>query len=109
MGIIWISPKTRKHQIREVIVKADAALEREGKDSLVPDVVLAGREILAVSLMSCRITCVMSRLGGKVRSQVVFESDHFLHTPTYDTRLSKPKFPKSMHSSFSLPLPLHPV
>jgi len=45
-----------KDQIREVIIKADAALEREVKDSWVPDAVSAGRETLGGSLRSCRIT-----------------------------------------------------
>jgi len=45
----------------------------------------------------------MLRLGGKVRSQVVFEPDHSLQTPVCNTRLGKPKFPNSMHSRLSLP------
>lgn len=39
------------------------------------------REVLEVWFRSWRITCGMSKLGGKVRLQVVFVSDHFLQTP----------------------------
>ncbi len=106
MGMTWTSPKIRKDQIREVIIKADAALEREENDPWVPDVVSAMRETLVVRLKSCSTAVNTSRLGGKVRLQVVFELDHFLQTPVYDTRSSKPKFLNSICRSLSLPF--HP-
>jgi len=64
----------------EVIIGADAALERAGRDLWMPDAASVRREALGVSLRSCRITCGTSRLGGNVRSQVLFESDHSLRS-----------------------------
>lgn len=109
MGRAWTSPKIRTVQSMEVIIKADAALEREEKDPRAPYVVSARRVALIGRLRSCSTTVNTSRLGGKVRLQVVFESDHFLQTPVYDTRSSKPKFPnwiyRSVSPPFRLPVP----
>jgi hypothetical protein len=103
VGMTWISINIRTVQIMEVIIRADAALESAGKGSLLRSAVAAEIERLEVGLRSCRITSKISRLGGNVRLQVVFESDHFLQTPTYSTRLSQPKFPNSMYSNSFLP------